>query len=97
MTMALQEYTVLARERFSNKKVKSSGSSEHVAQFVGGGDPYSLRRALEVFNQYEDLDDDTYVNITKALQNKEKMVLFMGMLEHRRRRWMKHHAQQSDN
>ena len=33
MTMALQEYTALARERFSNKKVKSSGSFEHVAQF----------------------------------------------------------------
>ena len=50
MTMALQEYTALARERFSNKKGKSSGSSEHVAQSVGGGDPCSLGRALEVLN-----------------------------------------------
>ncbi|KAL0008690.1 hypothetical protein SO802_010192 [Lithocarpus litseifolius] len=93
MTMALQEYTALARERFSNnKKGKSSGSSEHVAQSAGSGDPCSLRIALEVLNQYEDLDDDTYVNIAKALQKKEKRVLFMGMPEHKRRRWMERHA-----
>ena len=67
MTMALQEYTTLARERFSNKKGKSSGSSDHVAQSVSGGDPCSLGRALDVLNQYEDLDDDTYLNIAEAL------------------------------
>ncbi|XP_023908125.2 uncharacterized protein LOC112019814 [Quercus suber] len=98
MTMALQEYTALARERFSNnKKGKSSGSSNHVAQSASGGDPCSLRKVLEVLNQYEDLDDDTYVNIAEALQKKEKRVLFMGMPEHRRRRWMERHAQQPDN
>ncbi|KAL4644241.1 hypothetical protein ACB092_02G150300 [Castanea dentata] len=97
MTMSLQEYTALARERFSNKKGKFSGSSDHVAQSAGGGDPCSLGRALEVLNQYKDLDDDTYVNIVEALQKKEKRVLFMGMLEHRRRRWMECHAQQPDN
>ena len=96
MTMALQEYTVLARERFSKKKGRSTGSSEHVAQSAGGGDPCSLGRALEVLNQYEDLDDDTYVNIAEALQKKEKKVLFMGMPEHRRR-WMERHAHQPDN
>ncbi|KAK9997802.1 hypothetical protein SO802_017405 [Lithocarpus litseifolius] len=69
MTMALQEYTALARERFSNnKKGKSSGCSEHVAQSASGGDPCSLGRALQVLNQYEDLDDDTYYNIAEALQ-----------------------------
>ena len=31
MNMALQEYTNLARERFSKKKGKSFGSSDHVA------------------------------------------------------------------
>ena len=61
------------------------------------GDPCSPGRALKVLNQYEDLDDDTYVNIVEALQKKEKRVLFMGMPEHRRRRWMKCHAQQLDN
>ena len=39
MTMALQEYTALATERFSNKKRRSTGSSEHVAQSAGGGNP----------------------------------------------------------
>ena len=67
MNMALQEYTALARERFSNKKGKSNGSSKHVAQSASGGDPCSLGRALEVLNQYEDLDDDTYINIAEAL------------------------------
>ena len=37
MTMALQEYIALGRERFSNKKGKSSGSSDHVAQSASGG------------------------------------------------------------
>ena len=97
MTMALQEYIALARERFSNKRGNSSGSSDHVAQSASGGDPCSLGRALEVLNRYEDLDDDTYVNIAEALQKKEKMVLFMGMPEHRRRRWMECHFQWQDN
>ena len=96
MTMALQEYTVLARERFSKKKGRSTGSSEHVAQSAGGGDPCSLGRALEVLNQYEDLDDNTYANIAEVLQKKEKSVLFTGMPEHRRR-WMERHAHQPDN
>nr|POE66608.1 hypothetical protein CFP56_32816 [Quercus suber] len=79
MTMALQEYTALARERFSNnKKGKSSGSSEHVAQSAGGGDPCSLGRALEVLNQYEDLDDEIYVNIAEALQEKQKKGVIHG-------------------
>ncbi|XP_050262855.1 uncharacterized protein LOC126707304 isoform X1 [Quercus robur] len=72
MTMALQEYTALARERFSKKKGKSFGSSDHVAQSASGGDPCSLGRALEVLNQYTDLDDDTYLNVAEALQKKEK-------------------------
>ena len=92
MTMALQEYTALARERFSNKKGKSSGSSDHVAQSANGGDPCSLGRDLDVLNQYEDLDDDTYLNIAAALQKKEKRVLFMGMPKNRRRRWMERHT-----
>ena len=67
MTMALQEYTALAKERFSNKNGKFSGCSDHVAQSASGGDPCSLGRALDVLNQYEDLNDDIYLNIAKAL------------------------------
>nr|POF23529.1 hypothetical protein CFP56_47956 [Quercus suber] len=61
MSMALQEYTALARERFSNnKKGKSSGSSNHVAQSASGSDPCSLRKALEYDfdNAYFNSDDD---------------------------------------
>nr|POE50476.1 hypothetical protein CFP56_58454 [Quercus suber] len=47
MTIALQEYTALAREQFKKKKGKSMGSSDHVAQSATGGDPCSLGRALE--------------------------------------------------
>ena len=39
MTMALQEHTAVAREKFSNKKGKSSDSSEHVTQSASSGDP----------------------------------------------------------
>ncbi|KAK9987020.1 hypothetical protein SO802_031971 [Lithocarpus litseifolius] len=63
--MALQEYTTLANERSSNKKGRFTGSFDHVPQSAGGGDPCSLGRALEVLNQYEDLDDDTCVNIAE--------------------------------
>ena len=45
ITMSLQEYTALARERFSKKKGKSYGSSDHVAQSAGGGNPCSLHSA----------------------------------------------------
>ena len=83
---------MLARERFSNKKGRSTGSSNHGAQSTGDGDPCPLGRAFEVLNPYEDLNDDTYVNISEVLQKKEKMVVFMGMLEHMRRWWMERHA-----
>ncbi|KAL0004926.1 hypothetical protein SO802_012487 [Lithocarpus litseifolius] len=62
MTIVLQEYTALARERFNKKKGKSMGSSEHAAQSTCSGNLRSLRRALKVMNQYNDLDDDTYIN-----------------------------------
>ena len=97
MTMTLQEYTALAREKFSNKKGRSTGSSEHVAQSAGGGDTCSIGRALEVLNQYKVLDDDTCVNIAEVLQKKEKRVLFMGMSEYRRGRWMERFAHQPDS
>ena len=42
MTIALQEYTALAREWFNKKMGKPMGSSDHVAQSAIGGDPYSL-------------------------------------------------------
>ena len=72
MTIALQEYTTLARERFNKKMGKFMGSSDHVAQSATGGDPCSLGRALDVLNQYNDLDDDTYINISKVLQKKKE-------------------------
>ena len=97
MTIALQKYTALARERFNKKKGKFMGSSDHVAQSATGGDPCSLGRALEVLNQYNDLDDDTYINISEVLQKKEKRVVFMGMPEHRRRRWMERYAHGPEN
>nr|POE54871.1 hypothetical protein CFP56_42040 [Quercus suber]POE69122.1 hypothetical protein CFP56_70691 [Quercus suber] len=66
MTIALQEYTMLAREWFNKKKGKSMGSFDHVAQSATCGNPCSLGRALEVLNQYNDLDDDTYINFSKG-------------------------------
>ena len=50
-----------------------------------------------MLNQYTNLDDDTYLNVAEALQKKEKRVLFMGMPEQRRRRFMERHAEQPDN
>ena len=98
MTIALQVYTALARERFNKKMGKSMGSFDHVAQFATGGDPCSLGRALEVLNQYNDLDDDTYINISEVLKKKKKRrVVFMGIPEHMRRRWMECYAHNPEN
>ena len=41
-----------------------------------------------MLNQYEDLGNKAYLKILKALHVKENRVVFMGMLEHRRRAWM---------
>uniref|UniRef100_A0A7N2KQ02 DUF8040 domain-containing protein n=1 Tax=Quercus lobata TaxID=97700 RepID=A0A7N2KQ02_QUELO len=65
MTIALQEYTTLARERFNKKMGRSMGISDHVAQSATSGDPCSLGRASDVLNQYNDLDYDTYINISE--------------------------------
>ena len=68
MIVALKEYTAMTREGFSNKRSKSSGTSKQFSQSIVGGNPCSLRKAIEVFNQYEDLGNKAYVKISKALQ-----------------------------
>ena len=41
-----------------------------------------------MLNQYEDLGNKAYLNISKAFHVKENKVVFMGILKHRRRAWM---------
>ena len=41
-----------------------------------------------MLNQYEDLRNKAYLEILKTLHVKENRLMFMGMLEHRRRAWM---------
>lgn len=88
MTVTLKEYTAMTRERYSGKKGKSSGTFEQFAQFAAEGDPCSLGKAIAVLNQYEDIGSKAYVKISKALQQKDNRVVFMGMPEHRRKTWM---------
>lgn len=88
MTVALKEYTAITRERYSGKKGKSSGTFEQFTQFAAEGNPCSLGKAIAVLNQYEDIGSKAYVKISKALQQKDNRVVFMGMPEHRRKTWM---------
>ena len=88
MTVALKEYTVMTRERFNGNRGKSSGTSEQFAQSITGGDPCSLEKAIDMLIQYEDLRNKTYLKISKVLHVKENRVVFMGMLEHKRRAWV---------
>ena len=67
MTVALKEYTVMTREKFSGKRGKSSGTFEQFAQSAIEGNPCSLGKAIEVLNKYEDLGNRAYVKISKAL------------------------------
>ena len=41
-----------------------------------------------MLNQYKDLGIKAYLKISKALHVKENRVVFMGMLEHKRRAWV---------
>nr|POF00604.1 hypothetical protein CFP56_27677 [Quercus suber] len=88
MTTTLQEYTTMTRERYSQRRGRAAGSSDHCGQSATIGDPCSLGNAIQLLNQHEDLDNDAYFAVSTALQLKENMVVFMGMLEHRRKRWM---------
>ncbi|KAK9991408.1 hypothetical protein SO802_026393 [Lithocarpus litseifolius] len=88
MTMALKEYTAMTKERYSGKLGRSSGTSEQFAQSSVRGNPCSLGKAIELLNKYEDLNNKAYVKISKALQQKDNRVVFMGMPKHRRKSWM---------
>ena len=88
MIMALKKYTTMARERFSGKWGKSSGTSKQFAQSTVRGDPCSLDKAIELLNKYKDLGNKAYVKISKALQQKDNRIVFIGMPEHRRKTWM---------
>ncbi|XP_030936760.1 uncharacterized protein LOC115962032 [Quercus lobata] len=88
MTVALKEYTVMTKERYRCKLGRSSGISDQFTQSSVGGDPCSLRKAIELLNKYEDLNNKAYVKISKALQQKDNRVVFMGMPEHRRKTWI---------
>ena len=68
MTVTLKEYTTMTREEFSSKRSKSSGTSEQFSQSIVGGNSCSLRKAIKLLNQYEDLGKKAYVKISKALQ-----------------------------
>ena len=92
----IKEYTARTTERFHARRGKASSSFEHFAQSVGGGDPYSLSKAIDVLNQYEYLDNYSYVKVTKVLQQKEDRLVFMGMPEHRRKAWMEEIAHPKD-
>ena len=88
MTTALQEYNALTRKRYSQRRGRAVGSSNHCGQSAARGDPCLLEKAVQVLNQHEDLDDDAYFAISTALHIEENRVVFMGMPEHRRKRWM---------
>ena len=68
ISVALKEYSAMTREGFSIKRSKSSDTFEQFSQSIVGGNPCSLRKAIEVLNQYKDLGNKTYVKILKALQ-----------------------------
>ena len=92
----IKEHIAMTTERFHARRGKASSSFEHFAQSVGGGDPYSLSKAIDVLNQYEYLDNYSYVKVTKVLQQKEDRLVFMGMPEHRRKAWMEEIAHPKD-
>ncbi|KAK9997935.1 hypothetical protein SO802_017538 [Lithocarpus litseifolius] len=78
MTVALKEYTAITRERLSGNKGKSTGTSKQFAQSTTRDDPCSLGKAIDMLNQYKDLGNKTYLNISKALHVKENKVVTMA-------------------
>jgi len=88
MTVALKECTAMTKDRFSGKLGKSCGSSDQFAQSAIGGDPCSFGKAMDVLNSYADLTNKAYIMMSKVLQQKNNRVVFMCMLEHRRKSWI---------
>ena len=88
MTVVLKEYTVMTKERYRCKLGRSSGTFDQFAQSSVGGDPCSFGKAIELLNKYEDLNNKAYVKISKALQQKDNRVVYMGMSERRRKTWI---------
>ena len=95
MIVALQEYT--AKERYSQRKGRATGSFKHFGQSTTIGDPCSLEKTIEVLNKHEDLDEDAKFIVFMALHLKENRVVFIGMLEHKRKNWMDIVAKQNHN
>ena len=88
MTVALKEYTTMSERRYSGKLGRTTGSSDQFTQFVVGGDPCSLSKAMDVLNSYANLSNKAYIKMSKVLQQKDSRVVFMCMLEHRRKSWI---------
>ena len=88
MTAALQEYNAMSKCRYSGKPGRTTGSSDQFVQSVVGGDPCSLAKAMDVLNMYSDLSNKAYIKMSKVLQQKDNRVVFMCMLEHRRKSWI---------
>ncbi|KAK9986894.1 hypothetical protein SO802_031845 [Lithocarpus litseifolius] len=88
MTVALKEYSAMTKERYSGELGRSSSISKQFAQSGIWGVPCSLGKAIEPLNKYKDLNKKAYVKISKALQQKDNRVVFMGMPGHRRKTWI---------
>ena len=87
-TVALKEYTTMFKRRYSGKLDRTTGSSNQFAQFVVGGDPCSLSKAMDVLNSYADLSNKAYIKMPKVLQQKDNRVVFMCMPKYRRKSWI---------
>ena len=88
MTVALKEYNTMSERRYSGKLGRASGSFDQFTQFVVGGDPCSLTKAMDVLNTYADLSNKAYIKMSKVLQQKDNRVVFMCMPEHKRKSWI---------
>ncbi|XP_023905627.1 uncharacterized protein LOC112017408 [Quercus suber] len=79
----------------SAKGKKMVKKSEKVSEMIVALKEYTAMtrvrfsgKAIDMLNQYVDLNNKEYLKISRALHVKENRVVFMGMLENMRQAWM---------
>lgn len=89
MTEAINNFTALSKARFEARQARTSGnSSRHVGELAKVDEDFSLRKAIQLLNQYKDLPHGKWLKVMRELYNSDNRVAFLTMEDDRRMAWM---------
>ena len=85
MTKAILGFIEMRKARLNRSTDCTPQSGE---SFVGGGDRFSIDKAVTLLNKHTDVDHFTYCKVVKELHNPESNVAFFAITIERRRAWI---------